>query len=277
MFILFDVGGTKIRVGIARDNGGIADSVIVPTPAGYDEGLIAIRDAARSLGAEKNITAVVGGIAGAFDRDHETLVGAINIKQWEQKPVKRDLQELFKAPVVLENDAALAGLGEAVAGAGKDYDIVAYITVSTGMGGARITKKTIDAHVFGFEPGFQIIDADGSSCGTCRHRHLGVHISGRGIETHYGRKGEEINDPVVWEDVTRQLSVGLLNTIYHWSPEILILGGSVMQRISLDRLREAMKERVRVYPELPVIERAALGELGGLEGALHIARNLDNL
>ena len=275
MFILFDVGGTKTRVGIAQDDGGIADSVIVPTPVGYGEGLIAIRETARSLGAEKNITAVVGGIAGAFDRKHETLVSAINIKQWEQKPVKRDLQELFKAPVVLENDAALAGLGEAVTGAGKDYDIVGYITVSTGMGGARITKKTIDAHAFGFEPGFQIIDADGSSCGTCHHRHLGAHISGRGIETHYGRKGEEIADPAVWEDLTRALSVGLLNTIYHWSPEILILGGSVMQRISIDRLRELMKERLRIYPELPVIKRAALGELGGLEGALHIARTFD--
>ena len=275
MFILFDVGGTKTRIGIAEEKGGIANSVIVPTPVGYDEALIAIMDAARSLGAQKKITAVVGGIAGAFDRDHGTLVAVENIKAWEQKPVKRDLQEIFQAPVVLENDAALAGLGEAVRGAGKDYDIVAYITVSTGIGGARITKKTIDAHVFGFEPGFQIIDADGSSCGTCHHRHLGAHISGRGIETHYGRKGEEINDPVVWEDVTRQLCMGLLNTIYHWSPEILILGGSVMQRISLDRLREAMKERVRVYPELPVIERAVLGELGGLEGALHIARNPD--
>ncbi len=281
MYVLFDVGATKTRVGIADIIGGILDSVIIPTPSDYHAGLAAIENAVSCrlndfdtarLSRAGSIDAVVGGVAGVFDRNHEALLGGGNIKNWAGKPIKKMLTDMFRAPVILENDAALAGLGEAVVGAGKSYDIVGYITVSTGIGGARITRKTIDAHVFGFEPGHQIIEMNRSLCSVCMHKTIESHIGGRGLEKHYGRKGEEMHDAAAWEDITRSLAIGLVNTIVHWSPEILVLGGSMMQSISLERLRECIKERLTVYPELPLIEGAALGDLGGLEGALHIAR-----
>jgi glucokinase len=53
------------------------------------------------------------------------------------------------------------GLGEAVFGAGKGREIVVYMTISTGVGGARIVGGKIDASAMGFEPGHQIIDACG--------------------------------------------------------------------------------------------------------------------
>ena len=62
----------------------------------------------------------------------------------------------------LANDSDLDGLGEATVGAGKGFNIVAYITVSTGIGGVRIVGGKIDVSTYGFEPGHQIIDADGS-------------------------------------------------------------------------------------------------------------------
>ena len=275
MFILFDIGGTKIRVAAANREGIIGEPMIMQTPANFDKGMELLTQTVHSFSTGEKITAMVGGVAGSFDRGHTTLVSGPNIASWIGKPIKKLFEDAFQASVYLENDAALAGLGEAVVGAGKDYEIVGYMTVSTGVGGARITNKKIDKHVFGFEPGFQIIDFDGSSCSRCSKRHLGAHISGKGVEEHYGIKGEHITDPNVWEDITRAFAVGLANTILHWSPDIMVLGGSMMKDISLDRVRELVKDYVRVYPELPAIERAALGDTGGLEGALQIARELD--
>jgi len=272
MFLLFDVGGTKIRVAVADDRGIKGEAVIIPTPTDFEKGMAHIVDTAHALSQGEKITRVVGGLAGAFDRSHTMLIFGSNIVSWVGKPAKKILEEALQAPVLLENDAALAGLGEAVLGAGKDKEIVGYITVSTGVGGARITNKTIDRHVFGFEPGYQIVDADGSLCTRCTKRHLGAHISGRGVEEHYGKKPEDITDPAIWEDVARILAVGLTNTILHWSPDIMVLGGSMMRDISIERVRELVRELLHVYPEIPSIERAQLGDTGGLEGALQIAR-----
>lgn len=272
MFLLFDVGGTKIRVAVADDHGIKGNVMIIPTPTDFEKCIAHIVDTARTLSQGEKITQVVGGLAGALDRGHTTLVFGGNVVSWVGKPVKKLLEEALQAPVLLENDAALAGLGEAVLGAGKDKEIVGYITVSTGVGGARITNKIIDRHVFGFEPGYQIVDADGSLCTRCTRRDLAAHISGRGIEEHYGKKPEDITDPLVWEGIASVLAVGLTNTILHWSPDIMVLGGSVMRDIPIERVRELVRELLHVYPEIPLIERAQLGDRGGLEGALQIAR-----
>ncbi len=277
MFILFDVGGTKIRITAADKNGFIGDPIIVPTPSDFEEGMRVITDTALNLSKGEKIGAVVGGLAGLLDRGHMMLVYGLNVWTWAGKPIKALLEKSFNAPVMLENDAALAGLGESVAGAGKDHEIVGYITVSTGVGGARITDKMIDRHAFGFEPGYQIIDADGTLCTRCTSRDLQAHISGKGIEEHAGHKGEEIVDRTMWEDIARHLSFGLTNTIVHWSPDVMVLGGSVMQSVSIDRVNELVKKNLHVYPEIPPIVRAQLGDIGGLHGALHLARTIDHL
>ncbi|MDP3779441.1 MAG: ROK family protein [bacterium] len=274
MFILFDVGGTKIRIAAADQNGFLGDPVIMLTPSDFDEGLQMITDAALGMTKGEKITAVVGGLAGTLDRNHMMLVYGLNVSSWAGKPIKMLLEKSFNAPVVLENDAALAGLGEAVEGAGKNYEIVGYMTVSTGVGGARITDKKIDRHAFGFEPGYQIIDADGTLCTRCTRRDLQAHISGKGIEEHTGHKAEEITDQTMWEDIARHLSFGLTNTIVHWSPNVMVLGGSVMQSVSIERVNELVKENLYVYPEIPPIVRAELGDVGGLHGALHLARTM---
>lgn len=274
MFFLFDVGGTKIRMAGADSNGFVGEPVIAATPKDFDAGVRLLKETYQTVCKSQSPVAVIGGLAGSYDRGHTTLVSGSNIASWVGKPVKEILEHELAAKVTLENDAALAGLGEAVMGAGKDFEIVGYMTVSTGVGGARITNKTIDRHVFGFEPGFQIVDMDRSLCSRCTRPDLSAHISGRGIEDHYGRRAETITDASVWEGVAAALAVGLTNTILHWSPDVMVLGGSVMQSVSIERVRELVKEFLHVYAEIPPIERAQLGDVGGLQGALQIARTL---
>lgn len=268
MFAVFDVGGTYTRVAVGDNQKIISDIVISPTPMEFDKGLSLIVDVVRTLSQGKKIRAAVGGLAGILDCDHTMVTYGL----WEKKSIKKILEHELQMPVYLENDAALAGLGEAVMGAGKDYMIVGYITVSTDVGGARITHKKIDPGVFGFEPGHQIVDASLSLCKRCTSHTLSAHISGKSIEEHYGCKAEEITDATIWEGVASALAVGLVNTIVHWSPDIMVLGGSVMKRISIERVRTLVGQLLPIYPELPHIERAQLGHVSGLQGALQIAR-----
>jgi predicted NBD/HSP70 family sugar kinase len=183
----------------------------------------------------------------------------------------------------IENDTAMVGLGEAAYGAGKDFDIVAYLTISTGVGGARIVGRRIDANVFGFEPGHQIIDADGTMCPDCRAfeddrglGHLEAHISGSAIEKRFGKHPSEIDDEKVWDDLARYLAYGLNNTIVHWSPEVVVLGGGMMKStgIKIERIDHYLEDILKIFPERPLLKLAELGDVGGLFGGLSYIKQL---
>lgn len=268
MYLIFDIGGTKTRIAVS-ENGKIFRSVkIIPTPKNFFEGIKTIKKFGLELSRGNKIKAVCGGVAGALNSEKNFLVGGPNISRWIKKPLKKELKKAFRAPVFLENDAALAGLGEAHFGAGKNKKIVAYITVSTGVGGARIVNGEIDANFLGFEPGHQIIDAGRCLCKKCKGGYLLNHISGSALKKHFNKNPKEIYDKKIKDDLARWLAIGLNNSIVHWSPEIVILGGSVMNIIPLDRVRKHLKKSLKIFPIIPQIKKAALGDLGGLYGAL---------
>lgn len=272
MYLLFDIGGTKMRIAFSGDGRDFGEPMVIPTPEDFDEGMKLFKHAALELSGGKKIRAAAGGIAGPLDRDKTKLVNSPHIPGWIRKPLKEEFQNILGAPVFLENDAAMVGLGEAVKGTGKGKRIVVYMTVSTGVGGARIIDGEIDASAVGFEPGHQIIDADGTLCPECKSipGYLERYISGSAIEMRYGKKASEINDPAVWDEVARFLAYGLNNTIVHWSPDMVILGGSVINKIPMDKVRSSLAEILKIFPEPPLIENAVLGDFGGLYGALHL-------
>jgi predicted NBD/HSP70 family sugar kinase len=184
----------------------------------------------------------------------------------------------MNAPVYIENDTAVVGLGEAVFGAGKFHDIVAYISVSTGVGGVRIVHKQIDVSAAGFEPGHQIIDAGGGlevrGEPAYQNRTLEAYVSGSSVEARYHKKPFEIEQPEFWEHMARILAYGLNNTIVHWSPEIVVIGGSMMKKIGIpvDRVAAHLKGILHIYPEIPVIAKSELEDVGGLYGAMQLIK-----
>ena len=112
-----------------------------------------------------------------------------------RKPLVHRLQDELSTKAYIANDTAIVGLGEAHAGAGKGSDIVVYITVSTGVGGARIVDGEIDRRAFGFEPGHQIIDIDNSICKKCKSGQLEDMVSGTATQHRFGVKPYEVEDP----------------------------------------------------------------------------------
>jgi len=259
-----------MRVAVSSDNKTITQSQIVPTPKDFEEGIQTLNQIAQELKGGEKIEGVAGGVAGPLDQDKTMLVKSPNISGWIQKPLKQALEKVFNVPVYLENDANLEGLGEANFGAGSDKEIVAFVTIGTGVGGVRIVKKTIDQNALGFEPGHQIIVIDGHDCNCGGKGHLEAYIGGSYLEKIYGKKAEDLADPTVWDQVAKYLAVGLQNTIVHWSPDIVILGGSVMKSLPLDLVKEHLQNTLTIFPRAPEIVLAKLGDSAGLYGALKL-------
>lgn len=269
MFFVFDIGGTKTRAAISTDGRTIDKFEILPTPQDYSVGIRAISQLAKKLAPKAKFSVVAGGIAGIFNPNRTQLWHSPHLPDWDRKNIAQELESLFQCPVYLENDAALVGLGEAVAGAGKDFSNMAYITVSTGVGGARIVNKRIDHSLYGFEPGHQIINYHpmGNSEQLLTWEQL---VSGSGILKRMKTAPDGITDSKFWEEFHYYLAAGLYNTILHWSPQAVVIGGGLMSsgKIDIDILTQNLQQLPQVYPALPLLVKANLQEMGGLLGSL---------
>jgi predicted NBD/HSP70 family sugar kinase len=270
MNILFDIGGTKTRIAGAQNPDNFSEPVVFDTPKLYVDGIMQIKKTINDIANGQSIEVIIGGIAGPWSRKENRMIASPNLPDWVNKPLAQDLESAFSAKAYVENDSAMVALGEAHDGAGKGFEIVVYITVSTGVGGARIVNGEIDERVVGFEPGHQIVDLDKTMIPEANGIDLENMIGGRWVEARAGKKPSEINDANFWDKLSRILAAGLNNTIMHWSPDIIVLGGSMMNKIGLplDRVEAHLRQMVTIYPDLPKLARSELGDQGGLYGAL---------
>lgn len=275
-YILFDIGGTKTRVARAETLDSFDTPIKFETPETFREGMDALFAAIETLAPHGGITGIAGGIRGPLNHEKTGIVSEIKLTDWVGRNIVQALEERYKAPVILENDTALVGLGEATFGAGKGYDIVAYHTVSTGVGGARFVNGKLDVASIGFEPGHQELDIDRSIFGHHIKHTLENLISGTALEKRRGKKPFEISqDDHVWDELAGYLAFGLKNTIMYWSPEIIVLGGSMVvgnPRILLADIERHTKEALGDLLPCPKIVDATLKDEGGLYGAMALLR-----
>ena len=263
MYLVFDIGATKMRLATSKDGQTISEPRILATPASFEEGIALFEKTAREISNGEKITTACGGIAGPLDQEKKKFYVNQAIPDWSQKPLKDSLEEVLQTSVRLENDAALGGLGEAVSGAGVGFPIVAYLTVGTGVGGAKIVEGKIDPSSFNFEPGYEIIKDN---------KTLQELISGFSLKRRYSEKPENIKDKTVWNEVEHNLAIGLNNISVLWSPDIIVLGGSIMKRLNLENIKKYLSETLKAYPNPPQLILSKLGELSGLYGALELIR-----
>ena len=115
MHLLFDIGGTNTRVSVTEDGETFREPVVYPTPREFEDGMRRLWEAVLDeSGGVKTFEKIVGGFPGPLDTEKASPLNAPNLPGWVGKPLKRSLEEMFSAEVLLENDAAQVGLGEAV-------------------------------------------------------------------------------------------------------------------------------------------------------------------
>jgi predicted NBD/HSP70 family sugar kinase len=271
-YVLFDIGGTKTRVAVSSDLKTLDKVESFKTPLQFDDGVKKILDSIAHLTEGKKPLAIAGGIRGLLEEDKSGIHNDSTLSKWAGKSLVGELQKTHKISVFLENDAAVAGLGEAVFGAGKGLEIIAYHTVSTGVGGVKIEDGEIDHASAGFEPGHQILDIDRTVLGEDIEPTLENLVSGTAVEQRFGVKPYEIpQSDVLWEELAEYLAQGLRNTILYWSPDAIILGGSMIigdPKIMVDSVRKYTVESLDSFVPCPLIVEAKLGDEAGLYGAM---------
>ena len=275
-YILFDIGGTKTRIGSSADLKTLDTVESFKTPVSFSDGVKKMVEIIGRLAPDKP-TAIAGGIRGLLTEQKDGIDNDPVLSKWAGKSLVGELQKHYAVPVFLENDAAIAGLGEAVFGAGKGLDIIAYHTVSTGVGGAKIEHGEIDHASVGFEPGKQILDIDRTVLGPDIEPTLENLVSGTAVELRFGVKPYEIpQSDVLWDELAEYLAQGMRNTILYWSPDAIILGGSMVigdPKIMVDAVRKYTVELVGDFEVAPLITEAKLGDEAGLYGGMALLKN----
>lgn len=260
MYLLFDIGGTNMRLALS-DGVRVIQKRTVPTPESYEEGMMRFEYMAQELMGEQVPDVIAGGFAAPINQTQGILGTAVNLPEWSHRDLPSDLQKLYRVPIILENDAALAGLGEAVHGAGRDYELVAYITVGTGIGGARIVRKRIDSTVYGFEPGHMQVRFD-------------MPISEISQETSWGAMMRTLkNNDENKQKLEQWIAYGLHNVIVMWSPDVVIVGGGLVNHgvIRVQHLQQITHSMLYIFDKPPLILSNNLGDDSGLFGAMECA------
>ncbi len=277
-YILFDIGGTNTRVAVSEDLKSFAKPIKFKTPINFKEGIDKIVEAAESL-AKTNIRGACGAVRGMLSEDRTYIAHDDVLSKWMEEPLAETLAKKLNTKVCLENDAALAGLGEAHFGAGKGADIMVYHTISTGVGGAKIEKGKIDSYHLGFEPGKQVLDIDRTILGDDILPTLENLVSGAAIEERTGAKPYDIpQDDAIWDQLANYLAHGLRNTIYYWSPDTIVLGGSMITgdpAIPLENIKRHTEMVLADDIAVPELKVAKLKDDSGLYGAMVLLGQID--
>jgi glucokinase len=282
-----DLGGTQVRVALARSDGNLIASVktktpLLPTPEAFVEWAVAEID--RHRGREK-VRSIALAAPGPIDHKRGVLVNPPNLP-WRNVPFAAMLSRATGAKVHLANDADMAGLGEFVRGAGRGTRDMVYITWSTGVGGGTIIDGKLHrgAHGTASEIGHMIIDPNGplDKCG--QRGCLEAFIGGASLERETGRPAIELftgaanGDPrarMIVERSARYMGLALISLTNIIDPEVFVIGGGVSRSWAL--IEPTIVETLHSSPFIkparrPRVRRARLGDRAGQVGAVEWAR-----
>src|SRR5579884_2668155 len=150
MFLGIEIGGTKLQLGLGRGDGQLAALWRgTVDPARGADGIrrqitLAVDDLLQRAGLTRDRLRGIGvGFGGPVDDNTRTVIKSHQIAGWDNFPLADWLGEMLDLPAVLGNDADVAGLAEALFGAGKGYSPVFYITIGSGIGGGLIVDGQI--------------------------------------------------------------------------------------------------------------------------------------
>jgi len=245
MILLIDIGGTYTKISRCIDLKKIDEFNIYPTKYSYKEFMKFIRNF-----KDRKIKLACIGIAGFLNRNKNKIIYSPSLKDYVNKNLKKDLEKELKTKVILENDAYLGALGEAYFGRGKNFYSFGYITLGTGIGGAKIINKKVDNNDIGFEPGHSIILIENFK----KFMEVENLIGAKNIELKYGVPLFRLKNKNFWNFYYQVLAAFLINASIFWSVEKIIMSGSISKIIDYKKLIEICKNKhplplnLKIYP-----------------------------
>jgi glucokinase len=307
MFLGIEIGGTKLQLGLGRGDGqlcGLWRGTVDPS-AGADgirrQITTALPDLLASTQIERSALRGVGvGFGGPTDDATQSVIKSHHVAGWEDFPLADWVTSVTGLPAVICNDADVAGLAEALHGAGKGLSPVFYMTIGSGIGGGLILNREIYRGLGkgASEIGHLTIP---SPSDPADQRILEAFASGWGIETRaedWNRSHAAFADlgdvPLKVKTLAAAAQSGHANAIRLLNeavaalafaicqliplvcPRRIVIGGGVSligEDLLFEPLRRAVADRVfAAFSGLTDIVPAALGEEVVVHGALALAR-----
>jgi glucokinase len=283
-----DLGGTQVRVALARSDGNVIASVKTRTPLlGTPQAMVdwAAAEIDRHRGREK-VRSITIAAPGPIDIKRGVLVNPPNLPGWRNVPLATMLAQATGARVHLANDADMAGLGEFHHGAGRGTRNMIYITWSTGVGGGLIIDGKLHrgAHGTAGEVGHMIIDP-GGPLDTCGQRGcLEAFIGGANLARETGKTARELFEAaaagnkhalMVVQRAARYMGMALISLTNIIDPEMFVIGGGISRSWAL--VEPTIVATLHASPFIkparrPRVRRARLGDRAGQIGAVEWAR-----
>lgn len=292
-YIGIDLGGTNVRCAKIDDLGNVLQVVKNQSFAqdGPEKVYNNICSLIEQIDGYKDISGIGIGVPGPVDTVLNKMIMSTNLPGMQDFPLAKLLQDKFNVPVFLDNDANVAGLAEAIVGAGKQYNIVYYVTLSTGIGGALVVNDQLVSGMNGYagEIGNLIIDRNRQ-----KYNHLNIgavenEASGTAI-TRYGKKlfpndvhnaGDIFkkaieNEPqaiALVDQVTTDLAVLFSHIAHIVNPHCFVLGGGMMKskEVFLPKTIEKFNHLVHDNMQQTKFLQATLEE-PGIIGAAMLAK-----
>lgn len=304
-FLSVEIGGTKLQVASGNGQGEIRRKVCIPVyPAKSAEEILSkLENPILELIGKDQPSKIGIGYGGPIDRKKGKVICSHQISGWEDFKLRQWFEEKFSLPTIIENDANVAALGEAVCGAGKGYTNCFYITLGSGVGAGFIQDGQILHGQYPTESEFGHIRLNKSGT-TVESQCSGWAIdnqllqacqksSNKGfmesIESYHEKKGHRggeaslllklIEDNVdearaILEDLSDNLSFALSHVIHLLNPDAVILGGglSKLGNPLIDRIKTRLRDyTMNAISELPHLATTELGDEVVPSGGLILA------
>ena len=305
-----DIGGTKLSAGLVYPDGKIHDKITVFDHTSMDEMAVVnlIKDLVmRLLSSNGFIESDLAGISMGFPghvryRDGITITTS-NLKGFKNFPLRKEVAKNFSVPVKLDNDANAQAFCEFKYGAGRGYDNMIFLTISTGIGAGMILNRKVYRGLTGTagEFGHTIVDPQseyictcgnrgclmGIACGlTLQHRFrklveggmettlpLGDDFDFSEVDGKLIKQGLDSDDPVskaIVADCADYIGIGVYNIFQVFNPPVIILGGGLINfgDFYFNRIKSKFYELARDMIFDPIeIARYEAGSDAGLIGA----------
>jgi glucokinase len=266
-YLGIDIGGTKTFVAVIDDNGKITQQKRFLTPQDYIEFMHRLSLNVALL-TTKEFVATGVAIPGRVDRKKGIGIAFGNLP-WKDVPIKADIQKMVSSPVIIENDANLAGLSEAIL-LKNEYKKVLYLTISTGIGDGVIINGIIDPNLADSEPGQMMLEHEGK---TQKWENF---ASGRAILSRFGKQARYINDSRSWQKIASDIAIGLIDLIAIIQPEVIVIGGSV--GVYFNKYKTFLIEELEKFDNplmpMPALREAAKPDEAVIYGCYELAKGL---
>jgi glucokinase len=292
-----DLGGTNLRAAAIDSEGRLLERVAVRVEqhGGRDSiinNIVTAIHGVRGRVGSDGLHGVGIGVPGFIDIETGVVRKAANLPDLDGFPVRDAIQQMLGTPIILENDANAAALGEQWMGAGKDVKNLVLITLGTGIGGGVIIDGKILHGFVGMagELGHMTVIPDGNPCGCGNYGCLEKHASASAITAmgrllHLGDNDLTSADVYemalagdqravsIFQSMGRALGIGVANLINIFNFPLYLLSGGPLPAWDMfapTMIAELRKRSFVFVTTNTRVERAILGADAGLFGAAYL-------